>query len=181
MKLMIALAWRNLWRNKMRSAVILLSISLGLFAGIFVLSLYQGMMEGRVKTLIEEETGHLQIHHPLFPNDLELSRTIDSSEKITDYLLSIQDVKAFSARTIAQGMLSTASGSSGVQIRGIIPEKENWISGLNNKIIHGRGFNAAKKQEVLIGKKLADKLKLHAGSKIILTMSDTENNLTAGA
>lgn len=179
--LLIQLAWRNIWRNKMRSAVILCSISIGIFAGIAVLSLYQGMIDGRVKTVIEEETGHIQIHNPYFPSDQELSQTIPASEVLKDELIKTSGVQAISGRTITLGMLSTTSGSKGVQIDGINPEEEYKTSGLHLKIINGNYFDRKKKHQVLIGKKLADKLKLHPGSKLILTMSDTVNNLVAGS
>jgi ABC-type lipoprotein release transport system permease subunit len=179
--LFIQLAWRNLWRNKMRSFTILVSVSLGLFAGIAVLSLYQGMMDGRVKTVIEDEIGHIQIHHPSFHSDNELKWTINSSSAIKNYLFRIPSIKSISSRSIAFGMLSTTTGSGGVQINGIIPSEEEKTTGLNEKIISGDYFDKTKKRQILIGKKLADKLKLHKGSKLVLTTNDTSNNLVAGA
>jgi putative ABC transport system permease protein len=177
----IQLAWRNLWRNKMRSITILMSVTLGLFAGITVLSLYQGMMEGRVKTVIEDEIGHIQIHHPSFPSDNELKWIVDSPAYIKNYLLSMTSVKSISSRSIAFGMVSTTTGSGGIQINGIIPSEEEKTTGLNEKIISGNYFDKTKKQQILIGKKLADKLKLHKGSKLVITTNDTANNLVAGA
>ena len=64
------MAWRNTWRNKTRSILIMLSVAIGLLAGIGVLSLYKGMMKSRVRTVIDSEVGHLQIHHPGFKKDL---------------------------------------------------------------------------------------------------------------
>lgn len=64
--MIIQMAWRNIWRNKMRSIAIALSVAIGLFAGLSVLALYKGMMKSRIRTVIDSETGHLQIHHPEF-------------------------------------------------------------------------------------------------------------------
>jgi len=58
------MAWQNIWRNKLRSLIIVLSITLGLFAGIAVLGLYKGMMKSRVQDVITAEQAHLQIHSP---------------------------------------------------------------------------------------------------------------------
>ncbi|MBU7578840.1 MAG: ABC transporter permease, partial [Flavihumibacter sp.] len=63
------LAWRNSWRNKARSIVIMLSVAIGIFAGMGVLALYKGMMKSRIRTVIDSEVGHLQIQHPEFKND----------------------------------------------------------------------------------------------------------------
>ena len=67
--MIVLMAWRNIWRNKARSLVIMISIMLGLFAGISVLSLYKGMIHARVRTVIDREAGHIQIHHPKFKDD----------------------------------------------------------------------------------------------------------------
>ena len=63
------MAWRNIWRNKARSLVIMLSVAVGLLAGIGVLALYKGMMKSRVRTVIDTELGHLKIHHPDYKKD----------------------------------------------------------------------------------------------------------------
>ena len=42
----------------------MLSVAIGMLAGIGVLALYKGMMTSRVRTVIDSEVGHLQIHHP---------------------------------------------------------------------------------------------------------------------
>jgi ABC-type lipoprotein release transport system permease subunit len=72
----LSLAWRNVWRNKMRSMIIAASVAIGLFAGLFVLGLYEGMMRARVRTVIDSEVAHLQIHHPDFKNDYDPSLTL---------------------------------------------------------------------------------------------------------
>lgn len=77
-------------------------------------------------------------------------------------------------------MLSTTNGSSGVQLHGIDPLRESRVSGIEKKIVTGH-YLTDKKNEILIGKKLADKLKLHTGSKIVLTFTDSANNLISGA
>jgi hypothetical protein len=41
MNMMISMAWRNIWRNKVRSVVIMISIALGLVAGLFIMGLYE--------------------------------------------------------------------------------------------------------------------------------------------
>ena len=71
--MILIMAWRNIWRNKSRSMVIILSVALGLFAGIMVQALYKGMMRDRIKSLIYTEVGHIQIHEKEFKKDFEPS------------------------------------------------------------------------------------------------------------
>ncbi|WP_220096073.1 ABC transporter permease [Daejeonella oryzae] len=175
------MAWRNIWRNKMRSMVIILSIAVGLFAGIAVLALYKGMMKSRVRTLIYAEAGHLQIHDSNFKKDYDPRYVIINGSKIIKEIASAPGVLLAAPRSITQGMLATTTGSAGVQINGVIPELEYAVSQLKRKIVEGAKFNSAKKNEVLIGKKLADKMKLKLRSKLVLTFTDSSGTIVSGA
>lgn len=180
MILLLQFAWRNIWRSKLRSFLILFSIAIGLFAGLTVLSLYKGMMTNRIRTVIDSETGHLQIHAREFRREKEVSMTIPNGESIIAPIESHKDVKHVAPRVIAMGMLATTNGSAGVQINGIDAEREKKVSGLDNKIISGHYFSK-KKTELIIGKKLADKLKLRPDARVVLTFTDSANNLISAA
>lgn len=176
----LRLAWRNVWRNRTRSFIIMASVAIGLFAGLFVLGLYQGMMKERVRTVIDTEVAHLQIHHPQFKEDYDPIFTLDES-RIKLGLEKIENIKDVAKRSVTQGMLATTTGSSGVQINGIETEAENKVSLLEKKILEGETLDPSKKNGILIGKKLADKMKLKIGSKLVLTFTDNESTVTAGA
>jgi ABC-type lipoprotein release transport system permease subunit len=175
------MAWRNIWRNKMRSIVIILSIAIGLFAGIAVLALYKGMMKSRVRTVIDAEVGHLQLHATSFKKDYDPQYILQGGAGILKTIHSIPGVKLAAPRTVTNGMLATTTGSAGVQINGIIPALEYEASQLKKKIIEGKGFDSARKNEVMIGKKVANRMKLKPGSKLVLTFTDTFSNIVSGA
>lgn len=175
------LAWRNIWRNKLRSIIIMLSISIGLFAGISILALYKGMMKSRIRTVIDAEVGHLQIHDSDFKKDFDPKYTIKNGQSVLNETKTIPGMKLAAPRSITYGMLSTPSGSTGVQINGVIPSLEYVASQLKQKIAEGREFEPAKKNEVMVGKKLAKKMKLKPGSKLVLTFTDTSGTMVAGA
>lgn len=178
--MIFSLAWRNIWRNRSRSVVIIISVIIGLLAGIGVLSLYKGMMKSRVRKVIDSEMSHLQIHHPEFKKDYSPGYIIPDVN-ILNKLTSIPGVKLVAPRSIVQGMLVTPTGSTGVQINGIVPALEYKVSGLQKKIIAGEGFHAGKTNEIMIGRKLSDKMKLKKGSKLVLTFTDTTGNIVSAA
>lgn len=175
------MAWRNIWRNKMRSIVIMLSVAIGLFAGVAVLALYKGMLHSRVRTVIDAEVAHLQIHDTSFKKDYEPAYVLQHGDTILKVLHAMPEVKAVAARSITQGMLATTTGSAGVQINGVQPQEEYEVSQLKKKIIEGDGFRQGKKNEILIGKKLADKMKLKTGSKLVLTFTDSAADMVSAA
>jgi len=177
----LILAWRNIWRNKVRSLLIMASVALGLFAGIFVLALYEGMLRARVRTVIDREVAHLQIHHPQFKDDFDPSFLLGGSDTVLRGLSDIPGIKHVAWRSVTQAMLSTATGSAGVQILGVTAADENRVSRLGEKIAEGTNLNPAKRNALLVGRKLADKMKLKLGSKVVLTFTDRDQNITAGA
>lgn len=179
--MILIMAWRNIWRNKMRSLVIMLSVILGLFAGIMVLAIYKGMMHDRIRNVIEHEVGDIQLHHPNFKKDYDPQFVIENSETVLSKLNQLDNISFIAKRTITQGMLSNTTGGAGVQINGINFEKEKMVSGINKNIKEGRAFDSLKKNEIIIGWKLAKKMKLKLGNKLVLTFTDTNANIVSGA
>lgn len=179
--IILTIAWRNIWRNALRSSIIMLSVSIGLLAGIFIMGLYKGMIHSRVRTVIDTEVSHIQIHNPEFKKEIDPIFTIDNPSALVNKLIKYKEIETVGTRSITQGMLSTTTGSAGVQINGINPDLENKLTLLSKKIIEGREFNFNKKHELIIGKKLATKLKLKVGKKLVLTFTDTASNMIASA
>ncbi|HEY0677267.1 MAG TPA: FtsX-like permease family protein [Chitinophagaceae bacterium] len=175
------MAWRNIWRNKSRSIVIMLSIVIGLIAGISVLALYKGMMTSRVRTVIDAETAHLQIHDRDFKKDYHPSFILKNANSLFQSLSSLPEIKVAAPRSVVQAMLITATGSAGVQVNGVVPEYEYKVSGLKEKIKEGEGFHDNKKNEIIIGRKLAEKMKLKTGSKLVITFTDSADNIISSA
>jgi ABC-type lipoprotein release transport system permease subunit len=70
----------------------------------------------------------------------------------------------------------------GANIIGIDPEMERQVTFVHQFLDSASGyFDEAKKNPVIIGQKLAEKLKVHQRSKIVLTFQDNEGNLVGGA
>ena len=179
--IIITLAWRNIWRNKLRSLIIIGSVAMGLMAGLFVLSLYEGILEDRVRKVIDTEVSHLQIHHRRFKEDYDAQFYIPHTDTMIRVLNKIPAIKATSFRIVCLGMLMTGTGSAGVQIIGIDSENENNVSAIADKIVEGALFESDKKAHVIIGKKLANKMHLRIGNKVILTFTDAESNIVSAA
>ncbi|HLO82812.1 MAG TPA: FtsX-like permease family protein [Chitinophagaceae bacterium] len=198
--MILQLAWRNIWRNPVRSLVIIISVAAGLFAALAVLALYDGMMISRLRTVIDTETGHLQVHDPGFKDDMEPRYVIKNQARWAILLDKDPAIKCWSSRVVSSGMLATPSGSAGVQVNGINSGKEMPVSGIYGKLLRGLGNSSeqvavSSKQSrsvdtglgltdgrsILIGRKLATKLKLSLGNKVVLTMTDKDANMVSSA
>lgn len=174
------LSWKNLWRHRTRSLAIIFSVVLGTWAGAFILSIYYGMAEGRVSIAIEQEVSHLQAHHPNFRDEYE-AKWHFTEGRMDSLLPKMPGLKSYSLRSQAQGMLANASGSNGVQINGVDPEREDATRGFKAMVKAGDYFDPAKRNQVLVGKKLAEKMKLAPGAKVVLTFQDSRQEIVSGA
>lgn len=178
--MLLLIAWRNLWRHRTRSIALIASVALGVWAGAFIVSLYYGMGNERVRIAIEQEVSHVQIHHPAFRDDYDVAFNFDL-DSVETAVRATPGLKAYSLRTNVQGMLANAAGSNGVQINGVDPATEDATRGLKVFVKNGTYFVDGKKNQVLVGKKLADKMKLAPGGKIVLTFQDQMQSITSGA
>jgi putative ABC transport system permease protein len=175
----IRIAWRNLWRQKTRSAVVLTAMALGLAGGIVCLSLFTGMSDTRIHAGIATETGHVQIHHPDFLQQGEITQTFSGS-RVSAALQARDASAALSLQLSLRGMAASAHKTIGAEIRGVEADAFGQVSDLPQKIIKGQFFDG-KKNRAVIGQRLADKLGLRLKQKLVLTFTDNRGNLTGGA
>ena len=177
MKTIIKIAWRNIWRNKLRSLIVITSMVLGLWSGLFTVSMSLGLNEERIKSAVNTYLHHVQIHNPSFEYNLDINSLISDPINIEEELEKNNLIKAFSKRIIISAMASTAHGSEGVKVIGIEPKNEIYFSDISKKIIKGNYFSKIKSKPILIGKKLADNLKLDLKKKISVTFIDENGDL----
>lgn len=181
MKMLIKIASRNIWRSTKRSLIIITAVSIGLWAGIFIMAFYNGMIEQRINSAIASELSHIQLHHSEFRKDYEIKYFLPDDRKMLEIISEKQGIKTVAGRVIIKGMIASAAGSSGITINGVMPEQENVLTNLKGKIIKGNYFNPKKENEILISEKLRKKLKLGLNKKTILTFQDKEGNLASAA
>lgn len=179
--MLLKIAWRNIWRNKTRSLVLILSIILGIWAGTFVMAFYYGMSIQQVQQTISSQLSHIQIHHPDFKENYDVKYTIPDESEIVTALQSDSSILAYSERLMSVCMVASANASRGVTLLGVDALQENAVTGLQSKIAKGEYFSDSLKNRVIIGEKLAEKLKVKVNSKIVFTFQDVEGNITSAA
>lgn len=181
--MILSLAWKNIWRNKPRSLIVVFAVTVGLFGGLFSSAIFIGMIDQRLSDAIRNEVSNLQIHHPDFLNNREIVDTIPAAEKVLRHLTYDPRIKAVSSRIKIIAMASTASGGAGIKINGVCPENERKVTALPMKIsdTSGTWFASGMKNTIVIGQRLAEKLKLKLHSKVILSFQSVTGDIVYGA
>jgi putative ABC transport system permease protein len=156
-------AWKNVWRNRVRSLVVIASVASGVFAAVFSVAFMDGMINQRFDAAIGQEISHIQISGKGFRLNYDPGITLNDPDHLTSLLRSQEGVEGFVFRTIATGMASTATKSTGVEITGVDPEAEKKIFSLNTTILSGTGDffeTSSRLNPVVIGHDLAKELNI---------------------
>ncbi len=173
----IKIAWRNIWRHKRRSMIIISSIVIGIIAMMLNDSVGRGMMEQMLERLIVAHVSHIQIHDEGFENDNDVHKTVPEHHKIESILSTAPYIKHYSKRVSVFGLLSSANASAGAAIIGIQPDKERNITDIHSKIISGK-YLSGNPHEIVIGVKIAEKLEVEIGDKVVSVASDINGNVS---
>ena len=165
----------------MRSLVIILAISAGLTGGIFTVAMYNGLADQKLRTAIDTQTAHLQIHASGFQQNKDIRLYMENADAIQAEAESMSAVKALAPRLVATGMAATSNANAGVQLNGINPEKEKEVSTIYQSIVEGDYFGETKRNQVLISSRTAKKLKVGLNGKVIITMQDIHGEIVGAA
>lgn len=179
--MLLKIAWKNIWRNKTRSLVVITSVVIGLWAALFMTSFSWGLYQGHIDDSIENYLSHLQIHHPSYAAEKSPEFSIPNSSPIIVKLKNDSRVKATTARVLSTGMITSATSVSGVLICGIQPADEFKVSHVAEYVVEGTALQSGKKHQLLMGSKLATKLKVKLKSKVVLTFQSLNGEITAGS
>ncbi len=181
MKMLLSISWRNIWRHPARSGVLIMAIIAGLWAGILVSALTNGWIHQRFVNMIQEEITHAQIHHPEYLTEREPWMYIENPDDIFTFLDRDARVNSWSARTLTDGMIQSPLTSSGVQIRGVQTDRERATTTFHENLTQGDYLDSELRNPVLLGERLADKLNVEVGNRIVLTFQDLDNEITSGS
>jgi len=175
------MALRNLWKNKRRTIITLASIAFGLllsltFTGIGDYS-YTNMINGAARM----GSGHASVIPDGYLDTPTLDKTIRDINKLTQRIEASKSVTACVPRIVGQTMISTPKDSVGAAFIAIDPDQESSESAFYLDYINeGKLFSKDSKKGIVIGRKMADRLKVGLGNKLVYTTTDKNGEITSG-
>ncbi len=185
--MLFKIAYRNIWRNPLRSWVVIIAIALGVWAVLLILGYVNGMTQSYVNNAIREDLSHLQIHDKNFRDNPEAKYYLQNADSLSSALRQIPlkeqelpNIKAVTARSLAQGIIASAKSSRGVMVKGVIPGQEQEVTQFDRNIVDGVWFGESpKKHPIIISTRLASLLKVGLHKKVVLTLQNTDGDVVA--
>jgi len=181
MNTILILAWRNIWRSPTRSMVVVAATALGIWAAMFMTGFTNGMSKSYVRSAVELIYSHIQLHDKRYMEEKNAAYVLDEFNRIEKILKRAPEVAHWAPRLVVNGMIASSQLTRGVTVKGVEPDLEQEVSTLPEKVVEGHFFEEKRKNQLIIGRKLAEKLNARLRSKLILTLQDTSGTITAGA
>ena len=169
------LAWRNIFRNKRRTIIASTAMGIGLAALIFVDAFWMGMEQNMIKTATASFLGEAQIHREGFRGEREVSLIIRALDELTANLAEEPIVGHFTQRTLAPGMITSPANVSAINLVGVYPPTEKFLSKVDDAITEGAYFEGDNSRDMVIGTKLAEVLEVGLGHRVVVTVAQAKS------
>lgn len=177
----VLIATRNLLRNGRRTAVTAGGTAFAILGYILLFAYFDGFTEQIIDTATRYQTGHAQIERPGFRTDYAPELSIDNPAPLLARARNIPHVLAAAPRVQATAIASSAAKSEGILLIGVEPMSERTVTLIDQAMIQGTALGPGQDREIVIGKRLADKLKVRLGEKIVIMSQARGGELATAA
>ena len=179
------IALRGIARNPRRTLLTLGSLGAGLAAYLFLSAFASGFYLQMRNNATDLITAHLQIEHKGFRDEFDARLALAQSDQLPDQMLaSVRAnplVAAAAPRLQAQTMASSPTKSEPLMLYGVDPSAETRVTTLHTKIVEGTYLSGGRAREIVIGRKLAERLRVLLGEKIVLMAPAADGTLGSAA
>lgn len=179
--LTLKLAYRNILRQRRRSLLTALSMAGGYMLFVFSMSLLEGSWSNVVDIFTLDHTGHIQVHKDDYAKRPKIHKTIENPAVVETTLKNHEDVTGWAPRVYSSALAYGGNKTSIAQIFGIDPELEPTVTRILQKVSAGQYFSAQPNADgyfpAMIGRGLANSLRLDVGDEIVLISSGADGSI----
>jgi len=173
------MAWLNVWRRKIRSILVIVMIGVSMSVMLAIQGLYDGMTQHMIESTLRSESGEVILYAPSYRLHQNIKYHINNTDMLKKQLQSIPQISAVSERIRVTGLASTAHKSSMAKLTGIDIANENVFGEFVDFIVKGKLEFGDNENGAVIGKKLAQTLKLGVGSRVVFSAQDISGELSS--
>lgn len=141
--------------------------------------IYDGMVKQMIDNALRSDCSEISVFAKDFRSSRDIKNYIKDDKGFDEYLSRNKDIKSYTKRIQTQGLAATARYSKNIFIYAVEKEKEIKQSRLDEYIKEGSFDFGEKAKGVIVGFKLAKKLKVSPGKKLILTAQDINNDIVS--
>ena len=158
-----------------------LSMAGGYILFVFSMSLLEGSWSNVVDIFTLDHTGHIQVHKDDYAKRPKIHKTIEHPAVVETTLKNHEDVTGWAPRVYSSALAYGGNKTSIARIFGIDPELEPTVTRILQKVSAGQYFSAQPNADgyfpAMIGRGLANSLRLDVGDEIVLISSGADGSI----
>lgn len=164
---MTRMAWRGLWRHPKRTILMIAMVAFASMVIVVMWGIIDGFMASMTDAQVAVDQGSIKIRTPGYEADPAPEHGL-SPDALAQAEAALGDagIEASAPRLSVFGMVKTAYGAAGVEIRGVDLAREPAVTTVLDQIPEGRGL--AKPGEVLLSVEIARRLDVRIGERVVL-------------
>ena len=174
------IAWRNLWRRKRRTLITGISIGFGVMLAVTFTGTGDYGYTNMINTSAIMGLGHVTIEPHGYNQTPSLDKRLRKAGQIRERVLAMPGVNDAIVRIMGQAMFASASKTIGGVFMGIDPVQESPEQNLLiRSLVQGELFSGKDSRGVVVGSKMAEKLNLRIGKKLVFTTTDVSGEIVS--
>jgi ABC-type lipoprotein release transport system permease subunit len=174
---LIAIAWRNLWRHKRRSLITATAMAVAVAMCMSLIAFTDGMYRKMEEIMVDQQLGHVQVHHPDYPGSRQLLDTVPNAAATLHTIVATEGAVGATGRLNGFALLGSDKTSTGAALQGVDPARELPLTHVDQRIVEGRYLAEAPAHEIVMGSGLADELELGVGDEVVAFTQASDGSL----
>ncbi len=171
------MAFRNMLRQKRRSILTALTMGGGVALFAVALGMGDGSYDYIIETFTGAHTGHVQIHAEDYLDRPSIYKTIADPAGVGQQVEGIPDVVDWAPRVYSSALAFVGVKTSGVQIMGIDPAREDRAMRLGRRVTRGRFLAPDARDEVVISPGLARAVQAELGDELAVIAQAADGSI----
>jgi len=171
---------RNLFRNPRRTGIIATAVIVGLGGLLIAMAINYGMADQMVDVAIESELGHVQVHGAGWSAKPGIDVRMPEADVVAPLAGGLPGLRAWAPRIRAEGLASSSRGNVGVSLVAVDPEREARVTTVAAGLVSGDYLGTGRRR-ALIGERLAKRLHVELGDKIVVSTQDVTGDMVGEA
>jgi ABC-type lipoprotein release transport system permease subunit len=178
MKTVLKIAWRSIWRNRRRTLISMSAVGIGLVLIIYYSALMEGVLSDAKNQLDNTGMGHVEVTAKDWRAQRDVRAVVNNPGALFASLKLPEKTEA-GWRVVSRGLLTSARGGEGVELHGVNWAREAGLSAHISRVQSGELPAVGDARGILIGEKLAKRLKVGVGGRVRLMVQGADGELAA--
>lgn len=175
-----SMAWRNLWRRKRRTLITAISIGFGVMLTVTFTGSGDYWYTNMINAGATMGLGHITVEPHGYNQTPSLDKRLLNAGEVRKHVLTMRGVSNAIVRIMGQAMFASASKTIGGMFLAVDPSQESPDQNLLlRSLIQGQLFPGADGRGIVVGNKMAKKLNLRIGKKLVYTTTDVNGEIVS--